>query len=27
VRELPWGYLALFEDPDANRLQLRELKA
>jgi predicted enzyme related to lactoylglutathione lyase len=24
VRELPWGYVAVFEDPDGNRLQLRQ---
>jgi len=24
VLEYPWGYIALFEDPDGNRLQLRE---
>jgi predicted enzyme related to lactoylglutathione lyase len=24
VLEYPWGYVALFEDPDGNRLQLRE---
>lgn len=24
VLEFPWGYVALFEDPDGNRLQLRE---
>ena len=27
VTEFPWGYLALFTDPDGNRLQVRELKA
>jgi catechol 2,3-dioxygenase-like lactoylglutathione lyase family enzyme len=26
VLEYPWGYLAVFQDPDGNRLQLRELK-
>ena len=26
VLEYPWGYLAVFEDPDGNRLQLRELR-
>jgi predicted enzyme related to lactoylglutathione lyase len=26
VLEYPWGYIALFEDPDGNRLQLREAK-
>jgi predicted enzyme related to lactoylglutathione lyase len=26
VLELPWGYVAIFEDPDGNRLQLREGK-
>jgi catechol 2,3-dioxygenase-like lactoylglutathione lyase family enzyme len=25
VLEYPWGYLAVFQDPDGNRLQLREL--
>ena len=24
VLEFPWGYIALFEDPDGNRLQIRE---
>jgi predicted enzyme related to lactoylglutathione lyase len=24
--EYPWGYLAVFQDPDGNRLQLRELR-
>ena len=24
--EFPWGYIAGFQDPDGNRLQLRELK-
>jgi predicted enzyme related to lactoylglutathione lyase len=24
VLERPWGYVAMFEDPDGNRLQLRE---
>ena len=24
VLEFPWGYIAQFEDPDGNRLQLRE---
>ena len=24
VLEQPWGYVALFQDPDGNRLQLRE---
>jgi predicted enzyme related to lactoylglutathione lyase len=24
VLEFPWGYVALFEDPDGNRLQIRE---
>jgi catechol 2,3-dioxygenase-like lactoylglutathione lyase family enzyme len=24
--EYPWGYIAVFKDPDGNRLQLRELK-
>jgi predicted enzyme related to lactoylglutathione lyase len=24
VLEFPWGYVAQFEDPDGNRLQLRE---
>lgn len=24
VLEYPWGYVALFQDPDGNRLQLRE---
>ncbi len=24
VDEYPWGYTALFQDPDGNRLQLRE---
>ena len=27
VLEFPWGYLAGFQDPDGNRLQVRELKA
>jgi predicted enzyme related to lactoylglutathione lyase len=26
VLEYPWGYLAVFQDPDGNRLQLRELR-
>ncbi len=26
VLEQPWGYIAPFQDPDGNRLQLRELK-
>lgn len=25
VFEFPWGYLAVFRDPDGNRLQLREV--
>jgi predicted enzyme related to lactoylglutathione lyase len=24
VLEYPWGYIALFEDPDGNRLQVRQ---
>jgi predicted enzyme related to lactoylglutathione lyase len=24
VLEYPWGYVAVFQDPDGNRLQLRE---
>ena len=24
VLEFPWGYVAVFQDPDGNRLQLRE---
>ena len=24
VLEYPWGYIAVFADPDGNRLQLRE---
>jgi predicted enzyme related to lactoylglutathione lyase len=24
VLEFPWGYVALFQDPDGNRLQIRE---
>jgi predicted enzyme related to lactoylglutathione lyase len=24
VLEFPWGYVAQFQDPDGNRLQLRE---
>ena len=24
VQEYPWGYVALFQDPDGNRLQLRQ---
>jgi predicted enzyme related to lactoylglutathione lyase len=24
VLEFPWGYVAIFQDPDGNRLQLRE---
>jgi predicted enzyme related to lactoylglutathione lyase len=24
VIEFPWGYVAQFQDPDGNRLQLRE---
>jgi predicted enzyme related to lactoylglutathione lyase len=27
VLEYPWGYLAGFQDPDGNRLQVRELRA
>jgi predicted enzyme related to lactoylglutathione lyase len=27
VLEFPWGYIAQFEDPDGNRLQLREGRA
>jgi predicted enzyme related to lactoylglutathione lyase len=26
VLEFPWGYLAVFTDPDGNRLQVRELR-
>ena len=26
VLEYPWGYIALFEDPDGNRLQVREAR-
>jgi predicted enzyme related to lactoylglutathione lyase len=26
IVEYPWGYLAGFQDPDGNRLQLRELR-
>ena len=26
VLEYPWGYIALFEDPDGNRLQIRQGK-
>jgi predicted enzyme related to lactoylglutathione lyase len=26
VLEYPWGYIALFEDPDGNRLQIREAR-
>ena len=26
VLEYPWGYLAVFQDPDGNRLQLRGLR-
>jgi len=26
VLEFPWGYVAVFADPDGNRLQLRECK-
>jgi predicted enzyme related to lactoylglutathione lyase len=26
VLEFPWGYIALFEDPDGNRLQVREAR-
>jgi predicted enzyme related to lactoylglutathione lyase len=26
VLEFPWGYVAVFADPDGNRLQLREGK-
>jgi catechol 2,3-dioxygenase-like lactoylglutathione lyase family enzyme len=26
VLERPWGYVAMFQDPDGNRLQLREGK-
>jgi hypothetical protein len=25
VLEYPWGYLAVFQDPHGNRLQLREV--
>jgi predicted enzyme related to lactoylglutathione lyase len=24
VLEFPWGYVAQFQDPDGNRLQIRE---
>jgi hypothetical protein len=24
VLEYPWGYVAVFQDPDGNRLQLRQ---
>ena len=27
VLEYPWGYIAVFQDPDGNRLQLRSLRA
>lgn len=27
VLEYPWGYVAVFQDPDGNRLQVRELRA
>jgi predicted enzyme related to lactoylglutathione lyase len=27
VLEFPWGYIAVFEDPDGNRLQLREARS
>ena len=27
VLERPWGYVAIFQDPDGNRLQLREGRA
>jgi predicted enzyme related to lactoylglutathione lyase len=26
VLEFPWGYIAIFQDPDGNRLQLREAR-
>lgn len=26
VLEHPWGYIAVFQDPDGNRLQVRELR-
>jgi predicted enzyme related to lactoylglutathione lyase len=26
VLEYPWGYIAVFQDPDGNRLQLREVR-
>jgi catechol 2,3-dioxygenase-like lactoylglutathione lyase family enzyme len=26
VLEYPWGHIAVFEDPDGNRLQLRDLR-
>ena len=26
VLEFPWGYVAVFRDPDGNRLQLRQLR-
>lgn len=26
VLEYPWGYLTVFQDPDGNRLQLREVR-
>jgi catechol 2,3-dioxygenase-like lactoylglutathione lyase family enzyme len=26
VLEYPWGYVAVFQDPDGNRLQLREVR-
>lgn len=26
VLEFPWGYIAVFTDPDGNRLQVRELR-
>ena len=26
VLEYPWGYVAVFQDPDGNRLQLREAR-
>jgi predicted enzyme related to lactoylglutathione lyase len=27
VLEYPWGHIAVFQDPDGNRLQLRDLRA
>jgi catechol 2,3-dioxygenase-like lactoylglutathione lyase family enzyme len=27
VLEFPWGYVAVFQDPDGNRLQVREVRA